>query len=171
MDNIRALHSKLQHMTLDELLISQDVSHQDYRRWLNRSGYELYPMTKGMYEEAIVSENPKRYLVLTPKEYYKVCYSRGWTEPRESLTTSISEMLTNNPTASQEYIAMTLGVTQARVSQVARKFGLRKTRKPRKDVTLEEVNALSHLGPELVAKKLDISLSTAYKKMSQCKNI
>tara|TARA_R110000796_G_scaffold62616_4_gene144388 strand:- start:3461 stop:3976 length:516 start_codon:yes stop_codon:yes gene_type:complete len=170
MEEVYLLHGLLEQGTIDDLLLKADISHQEYRRWLKKSKLPMYKMTKGMYEEAIVSEDPKYYFYLTSVENNKVLYSKGWTEPRKSLTDDISAMLNANPDSSQEYIAAVLGVTQARVSQVARQYNLRKERKKRTLITVEDVRKLHHLDAPKIAKKLNVSMSTVYKKMSECKN-
>jgi transcriptional regulator with XRE-family HTH domain len=171
MEVIYLLHSMQKQGTIDDLLLEANINHQEYRRWLKRSKLPMYKMTKGLYEEALVSEDPKYYFYLTNIENNKVLYSKGWTEPRKSLTDDISAMLNANPNSSQEYIAVVLGVTQARVSQVARQFNLRKERKKRTLITVEDVRKLHHLDAHQIAKKLNVSMSTVYKKMSECKNI
>jgi DNA-binding transcriptional regulator YiaG len=167
MKHIYDKHQLVKHMTIDDLLI--DDTHRDYRDWLKQNRLPMYPMTRGLYEEALFSDDPKHEYHLSAGEAHRVLYSAAWTEPRKCKTDDIKRLLMSDSTLSQEYIAIMLGVTQARVSQVARKYSLRPERKKRKDVTPEEVRELRDLPAQEIARKLNISLSTVYKKI--CKSI
>lgn len=172
MKHIYDKHKLIEQMTIDDLLVSENMTHKRYRNWLYKEGVELYPLTKGLYEEAILSDNPRRTFKLTRSEANKVMYSKGWTETRSSKADEIIEMLKNEPNISQEYIAQVLGVTQARVSQVATKYNLRPKRKKRTEVSTEDIIALKKqdLPVPIIADKLNISVSTVYKKIQECKS-
>ncbi len=172
MKHIYDMSQLLKQMTIDDLLVRHDVTHAEYRNWLASNKLPLYAITRGLYEEALLSDDPMREYRLTRSDTHKIMYSSGWTEPRKCKTSDIVELLKIEPHLCQEYIATKLDVTQARVSQVARKYDLRPQRKRRNDVSREAVLKLKgqeYEAPE-IARKLDISLSNVYKKMSACKN-
>lgn len=156
-------------MTIDDLLVRHGITHAEYRRWLVANSLPLYAITRGLYDEAILSDDPQHEFNLTRSETHKILYSKGWTEPRKSKTDDIIKMLSKEPQLPQDYIAHILGVTQARVSQVARQNDLRPERKRRTEVDSSQVLKLKNEGvpAPVIARKLNISLSTVYKK---CKN-
>jgi predicted transcriptional regulator len=172
MKHIYTAHQLAKQLTIDDILDSHNVTHEEYRKWLRRNKLPMYAMTKGLYHEAQnTSEDPRRTHVLTRYETQKVLYTSHWTEKRDCMTDIIAEHLAKYPNASQESIAYELNVTQARVSQVARANDLRPRRKKRTHIPLEKIRELSHKSPEEIARLTNLSLSTVYKKLAQCKNI
>ncbi len=166
------MQKHLQQMTIDDLLVSQNVTHAEYRKWLYLNGKPLYAITKGLYDEAILDDDPRHTFKLSRKETQKILYSKGWTEPRESKTEDIIKLLMHTPHYPQDYIAMTLGVTQVRVSQVARQYNLRPERKRRTSIDKEELLYLhsKNYSVSKIASLLKVSTSTVYKALA-CKNL
>lgn len=47
------LANSLPHLTLDDMLATQGLSHSKYRRWLKENDKPLYPLTEGLCQEVL----------------------------------------------------------------------------------------------------------------------
>lgn len=180
MSKEQLLEESLAHvqMSLDEALVAFDLTHKQWRRYLAKQHKELPPITPGLVQEVLFADGPvagtANSFNLKPQQVSAINSGliKGTEvdqrKSRDQRNAEIYADLQAGLTTVQ--ISHKYGLTQSRISSLARELGLRppRMRAARKNITeenyldiLRDYNAGMH--KKEIAEKHKRSITTIYK--------
>jgi len=161
-------HGATTNLTLDELLTSLKITHQEYRTWLANNNKEMAPPTPGLVTEVVTAAWSKRKsckkFQLSTTLYDTLMTDPDYTHGMNGDAKAEMRRLRQQGVKAVD-IATQFNVTESRVYQVTR--GTKGPRKSRQGMTFQDKLTMAHekragTTVDALAKKYQVSVNTIY---------